>query len=408
MRKDKMEYAPEEQWVKSPYLVYAVDDDEHQLQSFENILKTFEFKGRKIELKCFNSVKSVIKALKKETDPQNPKVAVIFLDYAMDGNKTGQEVIDFIRQKQGNTITQIIIHTAQAKKLLKDPVKFAMVNEINIFHEKGITNLDVQVNLINALRSYDLLMERSLNQKKLEIIISFLLNRIDNINGSIDSKEKKQLRVQDLFEVINNAIYKGNLQLAPDAIELLAEKDCDYIIWFFRNIDEILKNPKTNIIHANDIEEYRKKLKPIFLKWEIEETGLKTLHKALCGEKISDEADTETFIDRNTQYKVFYNHHMKIETSEKIVWLGNIPDLLYLYRILWEKKYIKNKGENHKKDFWRNCHKELPLHYSNKGESLNFDTLKNEKRRLLKQLDESEKSSIQILIDKIIDRLKDF
>jgi FixJ family two-component response regulator len=369
----KYEFSEEKEKItpaNKPWVVYVTDDDQSILDSTEAALKNYTFKGRKVKLHLFSNAFDTISALSND-NPEDPEVAVIFLDIVMDGN-SGFDVIHYLRHKQKNYITQIIMRTGQAGKAIHFPNELTEEFEVDDFIEKldnTITRLHTSLN--SNLRKYELLRELSSANKKLDIINASLM-RVFNLTKEkgFNTHEDKRLLIRILFDQINVSIYKGKKQLTDAAYKRLLENKCDNIMYLHTIMSKAIKSrKKSDTITEMDIA--RSEEEPLLI-WKKEEAWLKNLHKALCGGKIGDMQRGEKFIDPATPWEIFKAHHYDEMPGAHINWIGKLEDLIYLYFALYEERthYIERNG------VLGVIHKELALHYLFNGRLQKTNVLK--------------------------------
>ncbi|HOY30446.1 MAG TPA: response regulator [Bacteroidales bacterium] len=372
MEKEMYQFAKGKETIvldNDPWIVYVVDDDPNTLKSTELALDDFTYNGKNLKLHFFTNAADTIASL-KVAGP-----AVILLDIVMENDKSGFEVVNFLRHHQKNKLTQIIICTGQAGKTIMFPHEIALGYEINGFIDKTDKNYYIlRAMVTTSLRIFELQNQLILSNKRLEVLNSSLIKFFNlTKNNNLQKTEEKRLLVQIIFDQINKHLYQDEKVLSPEGCERLASLECDNIIYLHTIISKALKSSKkTRVITDKDIA--RAEETPL-LMWQKEESWLKKLHKALCGEKIGDMGNSVKLIDTETPYEVFKDHHYGIPSYTHIKWLGDLGSLLYLYFALHEEntQYIADNG------VWSRIHEELKLHYLYKEQVLKPDVLKQTK-----------------------------
>ncbi|MCI5212141.1 MAG: DUF3369 domain-containing protein, partial [Candidatus Electrothrix sp. ATG2] len=100
--------ADEQKNAEDPWLVLIVDDEPDVLAVTRLELNNFRFMGRRL---CFLEANSAAEARKLLTE--NPEIAIAIIDVVMETDDAGLQLVNYIRNKLGNTMTRLIIRTGQ-------------------------------------------------------------------------------------------------------------------------------------------------------------------------------------------------------------------------------------------------------------------------------------------------------
>jgi CheY-like chemotaxis protein len=354
--------------------LFIVDDDEGTLKSTKAALENLTYNGRNLKLHFYKNAADTIAALDL-INPVSPQLAVILLDIVMENERSGFDVIHYLRHNQKNSITQIIVCTGQAGKSIMFPHEIAASHEINGFIDKTSKDYTTIRTLVTtSLRIFELQNQLSLSNKRLEVINASLIKFFNlTKNKNLQENDEKRLLIQIIFNQINKYLYQDKKQLSAEAYERLINIENDNIIFLHTIISKAMKSSKkTDIITDKDI--VRSEEEPLLL-WQKEETWLIKLHKALCGEKIGNMQNSAKLIDPSTTYEVFKDHHYGVSSHTHIQWTADLGSLIYLYFALHEEntQYIANNG------VWSKIHDELKLHYICRGQVLKSDVIKQTK-----------------------------
>ncbi len=91
-----------------PWVVLVIDDEPGVLDVTKNVLKTFIFKGRSLQLETARSCEAA-----KELYMKFPQAAIAIVDCMMEKNTSGLEFIKFVREEKKNTLIQLVLRTGQ-------------------------------------------------------------------------------------------------------------------------------------------------------------------------------------------------------------------------------------------------------------------------------------------------------
>ena len=352
------------------YRIYVVDDDEGVLKTTRDALENFLFRDEPLQISYFRSAAETIAALSSD-DAANPKVAVILLDVVM--KDMGFDVINYLRNKKDNYVTQIILRTGQAGKQIQDENQIIQKYEINDFIDKGESGFSrIRTAVATSLRMYLLLQSLDRAGRNLDMFNAGLLSFFNlKKEKSVFTEEDTDLMAQCIFGYLNASVYGGKKSLSPEALVRLREIKADNIQLLYVILHNALRKSKGDTVHASDIKPSAKESRLI---WEKDESWLVNLCRALSGAKVGDMTSSAKLISSDTDPETFKEHHTGNNPITPIMWLGNLSDLLYLYYALHKENYIAQ-------GVWEIIHKELEMHYCQKSGMLNSDTLKTYKAK---------------------------
>ena len=145
--------------------ILLVDDDKNLLDSLKPYLVDTE--------KIFSEEQVLTASSKAEAIQQleeNEDIEIIILDVVMESNKSGLEVVEYLRKKLNREMIQIILHTGQAGEIGEiRQAEEVLIKEydINAFVEKESNHVKFLSALHSALRSLKLL--HKIEEQKREI-----------------------------------------------------------------------------------------------------------------------------------------------------------------------------------------------------------------------------------------------
>ena len=179
----------------TPWKVAIVDDDLEVHKITKLTLRDFEFEDRHLKfLPAFSGQEAM------ELFSQHNDIAIVLLDVVMENEKSGLEVIRFIREELNNHYTRIILRTGQAGSTLEDEI----IREFDIDGYRSKTDLTKQsLNQLfyTNLRSYRDVNNLQRYRKGLKAVIESMstLAKIDQVNDFAGAL------MQQLSTVLNSA-----------------------------------------------------------------------------------------------------------------------------------------------------------------------------------------------------------
>ena len=148
--------------TKPPWKILVADDDEAVHQLMRIVLKDYAFEERPVEILDAYSGEETKRVLNSK-----PDIAVVFLDIVMETSQTGLDIIQFIREGQGNSIIQIVLQTGQTGI----PPEYELITQysVNEFISKvDLSSKKLFATVTTLLRSYSLSYSVNQLNKKLE------------------------------------------------------------------------------------------------------------------------------------------------------------------------------------------------------------------------------------------------
>lgn len=209
MNNDELLWANEEtveshsELIQERWKILVVDDD-MEVHSFTKLaLHDFSLHGKILEISSAYSAAEAIKILAKE------KFSVILLDVVMESNNAGFDVVEFLRNRCGDSQTRIIIRTGQPGEA---PERFVIDHyDINDYKEKTELTTDrLYTTIRTALSQYKQLMDLKSSKDELYTLLVIdsltgLPNRF-KLNEDLDSSKTMSLVMMDIdgFSLIND------------------------------------------------------------------------------------------------------------------------------------------------------------------------------------------------------------
>lgn len=142
--------------------VLIVDDEQDVHDVTMLTLRRLVFRDRGIKLFSAYNAKEAEMIIQ-----EHPDMALLLLDVVMEEDRSGLELVKYIREKMSNDKTQIIIRTGHPGRAPVDEVIFKY--EVNDFQEKSeLTSYKLKTSVITALRAYDSLFKIDLLNEELE------------------------------------------------------------------------------------------------------------------------------------------------------------------------------------------------------------------------------------------------
>ena len=159
------ETPPDVPATRGSYKVIIADCDSEIHSLTKMILPSFQFEGKSLTLIDTYSGQETMEAL-----AQNPDTAVLFLDFVMEENHSGLNVVEYLRKTLKNHFTRIILRIGQDGEAPKD--KVIREYDITDYRVKSeLTDQRLNTSLYAALRSYRDIMQIDRNRRGLEKMI---------------------------------------------------------------------------------------------------------------------------------------------------------------------------------------------------------------------------------------------
>jgi signal transduction histidine kinase len=125
-----------------------VDDEQTVIDMTKEVLNTFIFQGKSLQLLCANSYDEA-----KTLYDANTDIAIAMVDCVMEQNDSGLQLIQYIRNTKKNNTTQLVLRTGQPDFA---PEKNMLIDyEINDYLAKTeLTSTKLHHRVISYLRNY--------------------------------------------------------------------------------------------------------------------------------------------------------------------------------------------------------------------------------------------------------------
>ncbi len=320
--------------------VLVVDDEKLNLEMLETALGYFQFNGVRPEFEYLNRAEEAIVAI-EEDDPSNPQISAIILDYLMP-LKNGQDVIDHLRIKMQNELTQVILVTAQAgKELPSDPLENLQKMSINDYIDKDeYLTIRLPISLYNSLRLFQ-------TQRRLILIDEELERQNDELHHLYHqmmkyfSEENLPQPIPDRLQQIDEMMlrlseYKNVAPkiIAEEAKIYMANDPKMNLSRQFILINDVLENSDLKIINLDYVMEWKPNLPTNNMIWAEDEELLQDFYKFLITNRMIDKMQCD--------YMFVRDHFLELYLpSEKITWLEIATDLLHVHHELETRAYLK-------------------------------------------------------------------
>lgn len=155
-----------DEFPENTWKVLIVDDEPAIHKATKKALMHFSFLGKNLKF-----ISAYNKAEAKRIIEQHPDTAVILLDVIMDGEKSGLELVSYIRSQLKNSFVRIILRTGQPQEAPEEMI--IREYDINDYREKTeLTARKLYTAMTAALRSYRDIMRIDTNKRALERILA--------------------------------------------------------------------------------------------------------------------------------------------------------------------------------------------------------------------------------------------
>jgi response regulator RpfG family c-di-GMP phosphodiesterase len=226
--------------------ILIVDDEKIIHQATKKALLDFSFEGKRLHFLHAHN-----KAEAQTLIRQYPDTAVIFLDVMMDGEKSGLEVVSYIRKTLKNRFVRIILRTGQPQEAPEE----AVIHEydINDYREKTeMTARKLYTILTASLRAYRDIMLIESNKRALERILA-------SSSLLLEAQTMHKLAGRVLHEL--RAILRLNAVRSRNGISgLIATKDTNadyYVLAATDDCPEVLNHPINELFSACTLEIFK-------------------------------------------------------------------------------------------------------------------------------------------------------
>jgi len=144
-----------------------IADDEEEVHAVTRlVLRDLTFEGRKVEFLGAHSA-----AETRAIFDSGAEIAVLLLDVVMEGDRSGLDIVRFVRETRKNQYTRIILRTGQPGRA---PERSVIAEyDINDYKEKSeLSSVKLYSCVMTAMRSYRDLVSIDRAKRGLERIIS--------------------------------------------------------------------------------------------------------------------------------------------------------------------------------------------------------------------------------------------
>ena len=143
---------PQDDSQANPWNILVVDDDEDIHLLTQRVMRDLRFQRRGIRL-----ISAFSAAEAQQKLQQQPEIAVLLLDVVMETDHAGLDLVRFLREELGNTLTRIILRTGQTGAAPE--LKVITNYDINDYRDKTeLTSQKLLGAVTVALRGYQDLM----------------------------------------------------------------------------------------------------------------------------------------------------------------------------------------------------------------------------------------------------------
>jgi CheY-like chemotaxis protein len=357
----------------SKWKILIVDDERDQQEALYSWINDFIIEGKELDIIFASSGTEAIKIL-QDDNPEYPEIAMLFLDVVMEKDEAGFEVAKYLKESLKNTITQVVIRTAQAGKKLSTIQDIIRNHDIDDFIEKGDDSQDRLFSVIyGRIRQYISLcsLNDAINEKN--VILDTLV--VDMIKPEIDIRHKEK----SLFILIENLLKKFAASLGKESVELTKEETEELILNYGDNSNALL-SVLFNIIKDSDkswIAKMQNQLSKGDIKWAGEEIELYYLYLALSGENhLFDQNYNICFIKpEETNWALFSAHFNGRSPKIKINWYESQLDLIcFIFKLNYHavNHYLQD-------NFEKTINRAIGKHFTIEGREVNPNTVKAQK-----------------------------
>lgn len=235
--------------MKNEWKVLIVDDepDVHALSSI--ILKDVIFEGKPIKLISAYSANEAKEILKKENE-----IALAIIDIVMENEKSGFDLIHFIRNELKNELMRIVVRTGQPG--YAPPREVILKYDINDYRDKStLTSNELYTTVIARLREYSDILELYTQR---EILKEFTMSNTTNISDLNIFLEKINKILQkniskniSIININNDKCYENNQIFWNDKnkIEFFIKHDDKKCLKYTLTFDTPIKENYKNLLN---------------------------------------------------------------------------------------------------------------------------------------------------------------
>ena len=204
------------QELEKNWKILVVDDEEDVHSVTRMALKGFTYKNMDIVFFNTYSAAETIKILDEQKD-----IALVFLDVVMETNDAGLELVKYIRNKQNNKITQIVLRTGHPGQAPEREVIAAY--EINDYKTKTeLTSFKLFTVTLASLRAYETLS--ILNDLKLNLEFKVAERTAELEKRNVQIMEMDQMKTRFFTNISHEFRTPLTLILAPLESKLMQDE----------------------------------------------------------------------------------------------------------------------------------------------------------------------------------------
>jgi len=228
-------------------------DDEEDIHSVTRIaLKGFTYRGKPVEFYDAFSAAEAEKILK-----EHPDIALILLDVVMETTNAGLDLVKVIREKLGNKVTQIIIHTGQPGQAPERDVIISY--EINDYKTKTeLTSFKLFTVALASLRAFEAIQQIGRLNEEFKLEINRRIRKEKVLEHAKEKAEKAEKQKSVFLQQMSEKI-QGPLNLILDSSDTIRKEVKDQVNENIRQLFDDMNYSGKEIIRAvqmiNDLSE---------------------------------------------------------------------------------------------------------------------------------------------------------
>lgn len=173
--------------------ILLVDDDQHTHKMIKLFLRNLLFDDLPLQV-----ISAYSAAEARDLIPQHPDTALIFLDMVMENLDSGLRVAEFIRDKMGNKLVQIVMLTGQMQ--LRAEEEIIIRYDINDYWIKTeFSRQKLTTTVLTSLRAYRDLMTIEAHRQELAELSAHLTARsteLESLNQQLKSEIARREQVE--------------------------------------------------------------------------------------------------------------------------------------------------------------------------------------------------------------------
>lgn len=208
---DELVFAAEDDSIRpdsaTPWMVLVVDDDDEVHRVTRLALSEFRFMDRPVEVKGAKTIEEA-----RAMIGQTPDLAVVLLDMVMEQEKSGLDIVHFLREDRGNRAVQIILRTGYPGQAPEQDLVLRL--DINDYRAKSeLTHARLNTVMAASLRAYHNLNELFESRAALEQLNQTLEAKVaERTRALTESRDRLQ---QILDALITPTLIARNADSAP-------------------------------------------------------------------------------------------------------------------------------------------------------------------------------------------------